>query len=58
MFGFNTMRCLICVNKLSKKEKKYIKAAQVVNPKTMEVCTTCVLGRNKVLAKMKKVQHA
>jgi len=51
--GWKPMRCLICTNKVSKREKKLIKACQRTGVAMMEICSTCVVGRNKVLAKMK-----
>jgi hypothetical protein len=47
------MRCLICVHKISKREKKFIKASQRAGVAMAEICSGCVISRNKVMAKMK-----
>jgi len=48
------MRCLICTYKISKKEKKFIKASQQAGVAMAEICSTCVISRNKVMSKMKR----
>jgi hypothetical protein len=57
MFGFFTqelsgMRCLICAHKVSKRDKKYIKACKTSGMPVAELCSSCVINRNKVVAKM------
>jgi len=47
------MRCLICTHKISKRDKKFIKASRRAGESVAELCSTCVISRNKVMTKMK-----
>lgn len=51
---WGAMRCLICTHKVSKRDKKFITACRKSGQVVAELCSTCVVSRNRVMMKMNR----